>query len=730
MLLAMLLPVVAGLGLAVLPPQRVSAQTTTMVYVDHDASAAPNDGSSWANAYTTLQDALDVTNANPGTAYEIWVAEGVYYPDEGGSHVNNSRTESFRLSKDNVQLYGGFAATETLRIERDWTAHPTILSGDLEQDDRNTDANAVTEMTTQGGVAETKPLPTEPLMAPAAVPDEHVGSVPRPDNGTTASRVYLPFMSWSGMQWNNAYHVLSLDGATGPQITAATVIDGFTITGGEANASEDEGNDRGGGLYCVGRDSGQVCSPSLVNLTFSSNRANGDGGALYNYCSYCTSSPSLVNVTFSGNQAGSSGGAMYNYRTSPSLLNVTFSGNQATDGGAMYNNAYYSTSSPSLVNVTFSGNRANRDGGALYNYGSFGTSSPSLVNVTFSGNQAGSGGGAMYNYGTAYSISVGISSPSLVHVTFNGNQATDGGAMYNNGSSGTSSPSLVNVTFSGNRANRDGGALYNNVSSADPISYYGTSSPSLVHVTFSGNRAGGNGGAMWSAGFNYGRSSPSLVNVTFSGNQAGGSGGAMWNAGVNGGTSSASLVNVTFSGNQATTGGAMYNAGSDGGTCSPSLVNVIVWGNTANTGGQIFNNSATPTLRDSLVEGGCPSGATCGGGMLSDDPRFVNPIAATNAPTTTGDYRLLATSPAINAGDNSAVPADVSTDLDGNPRIVQSRVDLGAYESQAGPEQADKKAAWGGRAAHAEVVASVRENTALDHTQIILVVLRPSYSDG
>jgi uncharacterized repeat protein (TIGR01451 family) len=55
---------------------------------------------------------------------------------------------------------------------------------------------------------------------------------------------------------------------------------------------------------------------------------------------------------------------------------------------------------------------------------------------------------------------------------------------------------------------------------------------------------------------------------------------------------------------------------------------------------------------------------------LTDDPRFVSPA--------TGDYGLRADSPAIDAGDSSAIAA--VTDLDGNPRILGAAVDLGAYE--------------------------------------------------
>ena len=123
---------------------------------------------------------------------------------------------------------------------------------------------------------------------------------------------------------------------------------------------------------------------------------------------------------------------MFNYDTSPTLINVTFSGNTADqDGGGMYND---DSSSPTLTNVTFSGNSAagrrrrvqilqladadqrrlqrehaaqrrrhiqplrfadadqrhiqrqlrQRQGGGMYNN----SSSPTLTNVTFSGNSA------------------------------------------------------------------------------------------------------------------------------------------------------------------------------------------------------------------------------------------------------------------------------------------------------------------------------------------------------
>ncbi|MBP6680182.1 MAG: hypothetical protein KA166_03260, partial [Saprospiraceae bacterium] len=65
-----------------------------IIYVKKDATGN-NDGSSWSNAYTNLQDAL-LTGCACGGTTQIWVAAGTYYPDEGTGQTNNSRTSSFQ----------------------------------------------------------------------------------------------------------------------------------------------------------------------------------------------------------------------------------------------------------------------------------------------------------------------------------------------------------------------------------------------------------------------------------------------------------------------------------------------------------------------------------------------------------------------------------------------------------------------------------------------------------
>jgi len=87
-------------------------------------------GATWADA-TNLQRALGLAV----TGDEIWVASGVYYPDEGEGQTDDSRSAVFQV-RNAIKLFGGFAGTETALAERDLAAAaPSVLSGDIEQDD-------------------------------------------------------------------------------------------------------------------------------------------------------------------------------------------------------------------------------------------------------------------------------------------------------------------------------------------------------------------------------------------------------------------------------------------------------------------------------------------------------------------------------------------------------------------------------------------------------------------
>ena len=95
------------------------------IYVDKDATAGSDNGTSWADAYTNLNTALTKATG------EFWIAEGTYItPVSAGIQLNNTN-----------ELYGGFQGTESSRSERNWTTYPTILDGG---------ANRVLQKTTAG----------------------------------------------------------------------------------------------------------------------------------------------------------------------------------------------------------------------------------------------------------------------------------------------------------------------------------------------------------------------------------------------------------------------------------------------------------------------------------------------------------------------------------------------------------------------------------------------------
>lgn len=97
-------------------------------------AAGANNGTSWANAFTTLQAAL--TAAASGD--DIWVAEGTYVPATPATP--NPRLASF-VMKSGVDVFGGFAGTEAFRSQRNIRTHVSVLSGDVNGDDAPNFAN-------------------------------------------------------------------------------------------------------------------------------------------------------------------------------------------------------------------------------------------------------------------------------------------------------------------------------------------------------------------------------------------------------------------------------------------------------------------------------------------------------------------------------------------------------------------------------------------------------------
>jgi len=302
------------------------------------------------------------------------------------------------------------------------------------------------------------------------------------------------------------------------------------------------------------------------------------------------------------------------------------------DGGGSGSVVTYSTSNASseLNGFTITnGDATATGGGGIYCNGA----SPTITNCNISGNSASSvifgQGGGMYNENA---------SPTVTHCTFSANTAfVSGGGMHNE----NASPTVAHCTFSANDGGGSGGGMYN---AGDNAGY----SPTVTSCTFSGNEANtGTCGGMYNA-----NSSPTLVNCIFDQNDDGDSYG--YDMVNDGNSAKPTVTNCTFY-NGLTP--SMDNLSS----AKPTVTNCIFWGGLVQDMIR-YDTEPPPVVTYSAFELAVPSWAGTGNiVVLQTDPLFVS--------TAGGDFHLKASSPCIDAGNNSA-PFLPDTDIDGDARRI------------------------------------------------------------
>lgn len=113
---------------------QLNAQQKTIYFVDADATSGNNDGTNWANAFTSLSEAIDSANALPAMdTAEVWIAEGMYKPEV--KDPNNPNEATFHITNNFIRVIGGFSGNETSKSQADPENNETILSGDLNGND-------------------------------------------------------------------------------------------------------------------------------------------------------------------------------------------------------------------------------------------------------------------------------------------------------------------------------------------------------------------------------------------------------------------------------------------------------------------------------------------------------------------------------------------------------------------------------------------------------------------
>jgi len=254
------------------------------IYVNA-ASTGANNGSSWDDAFTSLHEALSMTNSKG----EFWVAQGTYYPTG-----DNSRSASFELSQ--TKLYGGFNGTETLLEQRDPSEYKTILSGDIGVLDDESD-NSFHIIIVNGST----------ILDGFTIADANNDSAGDPGAGLYFEISPTPFL-----------------------LTLPT----FSLT----NCSFENNQAPNGAAMYISFDetaitSGAASSYTISQCSFFNNKAKSNGGAIFlddlnaNFVSIV-----LEDVNFEGNEA-KNGGAILTEKTDLSINRGVFKNNDASSLG-------------------------------------------------------------------------------------------------------------------------------------------------------------------------------------------------------------------------------------------------------------------------------------------------------------------------------------------------------------------------------------------------------------
>ena len=423
---------------------------------------------------------------------------------------------------------------------------------------------------------------------------------------------------------NNSYTIIYTK-----NVDASTILDGFTITGGNAD--------------------GDVTNSFPVLLE------NG-GAAWYNEAiNFENSNPTIKQCIFSNNFAANRGGAMYHRADNEGHTNY------------------------SLINCIFQNNTAERAGGAIFNTQSnIGAEcSPTVSSTNFLSNTAGESGGAIFNNGAYF----GVASGTYTNCNFSNNEATNnnGGAIFNNATfQGITNPTFTNCNFTGNNAPPgSGGAIYSDASGQ------GVANFRLTNCVFDQNTSSVYGGALCNIISNQGEIRPIYTNCIFKENTSA-FGGATYSRGVFGSNLEVIIANSVFYKNQASVGGTIYqNETGETSLVTTKISNSIFEQNLAGFS-PVFHLTGPSSISVNhsifdvtncldLVEGGGSSEADCNGNnIFNQDSLFVDP--------NNGDFNISANSPAVNAGNNADISPFVTEDLAGNPRITGGTIDIGVYE--------------------------------------------------
>ena len=277
---------------------KVVQTQSARLYVDHTATGK-NNGTSWTDAFTSLQTALSHGCISGNAGREIYVAQGTYRPDEATLIPPGDRSVSFALLAGD-KLYGGFPSGGSVFANRDPEAYPTILSGEI-------------------------------------------GSPAKEDNSYHVVEIKGKNTHLEGFTVRDGYADAANGGGLMLRQTESFLSSNHTTTIRQVKFLNNHGVN-GGAVYTEHQNMTYLNQLYFQNCFFEGNVASASGGAVYlnSHNGTANMRQQMVNCVLANNTAGVNGGAVYTAVLASNLttINCTFAGNSAGSaggGGAIYN---------------------------------------------------------------------------------------------------------------------------------------------------------------------------------------------------------------------------------------------------------------------------------------------------------------------------------------------------------------------------------------------------------
>jgi hypothetical protein len=581
------------------------------LYVNPAATGAAT-GASWADALTNLQAALALAQSGD----EVWAAEGTYHPSPG-----TDRNQSFE-PKSGVRLLGGFLGIETDPSQRNWEAHPSVLSGDIGVQGDSTDNSY--------NVVYLHEPDSATLFDGFTVRDGNADYA-----GLSASR--------DRRKCGGGLYMMGEDAEAYPTIRNCRFLNNTA-------------RNSGGGV-CVNGDGDGSVAPLFFNCRFEANRSLGSGGGLaYLGAAWVERGVEIDSCNFLHNTAGNRGaGLLWQDAERHNQLDVnrcSFQENRAEVGGGG-SQFFLGRSNGALLRLSkniFNKNTSEQGQGVAASFSAFGFNFTKTIEIVHND--------IIENYGS----NTAWSNQGIIYADVPNTDTAYLSILFNKCERNTQSQYLFFLSTDKVDLNFSNNTIRNNNSPASTITFGSYGRLTLFEYCIIDSNISGTAGFVSGAEQMVSKLTGSIIANNFFSNYR------IFSSkdGIQYITNSIIIDNVvcqSHPGLQQVRNITLVNST----ILVPGICDLPKF--LSSTSGTLLTHSYFDALDCTAL----PPNVTCGPGLIiGGDPMFVAPDS--------GDYRLQPCSPLLNAGSNAYV--STPTDLAGNARIHGGTVDIGAYEHQ------------------------------------------------